>query len=347
MSTTTSTSTTKPLQFTDIDCSQITITEFKPNKTRESNQNSYINWSDSSQQRNVQLPAVVAVAGVKRWEGKVDKATGRQEKATISLLYPLRIKTHAGDKQVFDKADAMWTRVVDQLVEKEGLSKQEAEFKLNKLIAYPLDAKQKPMLDKEPSLKIKLPFDDLKNQWYEKVTRLHGREIKTPAVVFQQRIRTDSSKVILRDRPDITPQNIMDEIPKMSTVYCLVAMNQLTLINGRYTWPIKATKIVFELPKHDDLEMDLGDDVVHESAVSATGVSDAVPAASSSSSSSSHDQASVKPSLLQQLAALNQAAAAATDGHGTAVDPVVDHQVATGSHESQYEDYVSSGYDPE
>ncbi len=302
MSTTSSTTSNKPLQFTDIDCSQLTLTDFKPNKLRESNQNAYINWSSSSQQRNVQLPPVVAVAGVKRFEGKIDKATGRQEKATISLLYPLS-KTRAGDKLVFDKADAMWTRVSDLLVEKEGLSKQEAEFKLNKLISYPLDPKQKPMLDKDPSLKLKIPFDELTNQWYMNITRLQGREIKTPSVVFQQKIRSaESSKVILRDRPDITPLNICDEIPKMSTVYCLVAMNQLTLINGRYTWPIKVTKVVFELPQCDDLEMDLGDDVVHEKELHGGGGDDVVTPAPDLVAA----PATVKPSLLQQLAAMNQ-----------------------------------------
>lgn len=293
-----SSSSSKPLQFNDIDCSQMTISDFKPNKTRESNLNSYISWSET-QQRNVQLPLVTAVAGVKRFEGKIDKASGRQEKASIGLLFPLRLKSNPQDKLVFDKANAMWERVVDLIVEKEGLPRMEVEFKLNKLVSFPLDEKKKPKLDQDPSLKIKFPFDDTTNSWFMNTTRLQGREVKTPSIVFQQLVWDEGlQKKTLRDRPDITPANVCDEIPKMSVVRCLVSMNQLTFINARYTWPVKVTRVVFELPKHDDLEMDLGDDVVVQP--KSTSMSQVAPPQTPVVDSS------VKPSLLQQLAALNQ-----------------------------------------
>jgi hypothetical protein len=265
-----------PTKFLSIDTTQISISEFKKNETNDGKR-AYVNYTKTRGATTVQFPTFTTTVGVKRFEAKMEK--DGMGKPSISLLVPLNsddpvmVATRA-------KADAIYARFLEIAKEKPATFLLDPEdtqvvnnfnMKLKSFCSYQKDKKTgKLMRDRDPSMSIKFKFNEKTDTWYnENAFNKMKQHEYSPSVKFQELIFNEAlGKKVLRDRPDITPLTIADEIPRGSKLTMLVQMNSIHEVNGNFSVPICAKKVVFEKPLATASEVDLGDeDVVRESVV--------------------------------------------------------------------------------
>jgi len=265
-----------PAKFLDLDPTQITISEFKKNDGNDGKR-AYVNYS-KTRGTTVQFPTFTTPIGVKRFEAKMEK-DGKMGKPSVSLYVPL-----SADDPVMvatrAKAEAIYSRFLEIAKEKPATFLLDSEdtqvvnnfnMKLKSFVAFQKDKKTgKLMRDRDPGMSIKFKFDEKTDTWYnENAFNNMKKHIYSPATKFQQLIYSEAlGKKSLHDRLDITPLNIADEIPRGSKLTMLVQMNTIHEVNGNFSVPICAKKVVFELPPPGNDELDLGEDVVRESASS-------------------------------------------------------------------------------
>ena len=256
-----------PLKFLDIDPTQISITEFKKNDSNDGKR-AFVNYSKTHRGTKIQMPTFTAIAGVKRFEPKLEK-DGKMSKPSISLIFPLSqdpllMATHVKVEAIYNQ----WLDMVKKNPETFNVDPEEKQIienfnmKLKSPLSWQKDKKTgKVMKDRPPCLKVQFKFDEKTNRWFNEnqFNKLKQHEY-VPAVCFQQLVWNEAlGKKMLRDRSDITPLNIDSMIPRMSKLTILVQMNSIHEVNGNFSVPIVAKKVVFELPPPGAEDVDLGD----------------------------------------------------------------------------------------